>query len=155
MRVLLVDNDAHTRDGLGELLREDGFVVDSVRSGEAALDLIGRSSFDVVVAEVRLPGMNGVELTRAIRARRPIPVVAMAASDVWRQRLSSAGAASFHTKPVSYSALVSCLDRIAGPGPVVAGCLHDDCPCVGAGSTQAAHRAVVCDALRQSPPLDD
>lgn len=155
VRILLVDNDAHTREGLSELLRDDGFDVVAVASAAPALVELAHSRFDVVVVEVRLPGMNGVELTREIRARYTVPVVATAASDVWRSRLSLAGAASLHTKPVSYSALVRCLKHVSGLDPAGSACLRDDCACVGTGSTQTARRVAEFGALRQTPPVDD
>jgi len=77
IRVLLVDDQPLVRKGLQLILGpEDGFdVVGEAADGGAALDAAERAAPDVVLMDVRMKGMDGVEATRSLRARGPTPPV--------------------------------------------------------------------------------
>jgi DNA-binding NtrC family response regulator len=78
MKILLVDDEPGILLTLAANLELDGFDVSTAENGEAALELFGRETFDLVLSDVRMPGMNGVELFRRIREMRPdFPVVLM------------------------------------------------------------------------------
>ena len=68
-RVLLVDNSKLVRDYVGSLIADWGFEVETVEGGRGALGLIEASPFDVIVAEVRMPEMTGLELLTTLRVR--------------------------------------------------------------------------------------
>jgi two-component system response regulator HydG len=79
-RVLLVDDEAPLRLTLAANLELEGFVVTEAASAEDALMLVRNHGFDLVVSDIRMPGMNGVELFRELRRLRPkLPVVLMTA----------------------------------------------------------------------------
>lgn len=73
VRVLLVEDHAATRRQVGLLVdgQADMTVVGDVGSAEEAIDLVGRLTPDVVIMDLMLPGMNGVDATRHILAQRP------------------------------------------------------------------------------------
>lgn len=78
LHVLLVDDEVNALSALGMLLAEDGLVVSTATSGEQALAKAEVSRFDAVVLDVQMPGMSGVSLLQALRARYPdIPAVFM------------------------------------------------------------------------------
>lgn len=78
--VLLVDDEDGLRTTLAANLELDGFEVVEAADGAEALEHAERRSFDLVVTDIRMPGMNGVELFRAIRRLHPrVPVVLMTA----------------------------------------------------------------------------
>ena len=80
MRILLVDDEKSLLLTLAANLELDGFDVTTAESAQHALDLFETSHFDLVLSDIRMPGMNGVELFRAIRAKRPdFPVILMTA----------------------------------------------------------------------------
>jgi DNA-binding NtrC family response regulator len=80
MRILLVDDEKSLLLTLAANLELDGFDVTTADSGQHALELFETSHFDLVLSDIRMPGMNGVELFRAIRAKRPdFPVILMTA----------------------------------------------------------------------------
>ncbi len=84
IRVLITDDHRIARRGLAELLsQEPGIeVVGEADSGEAALDLAGKLRPDVVLMDMQMPGMGGIEATRALRASRPeICVIALSMYD--------------------------------------------------------------------------
>ena len=66
-RILVVDDDDGVRDALSEFLRSLGYVVVSVTNGEEALTEFGKNAFDVVMADLIMPNMDGMELLRRIR----------------------------------------------------------------------------------------
>ena len=66
-RILVVDDDDGVRDALSEFLRSLGYVVVSVANGEEALTEFGKNAFDVVMADLIMPNMDGMELLRRIR----------------------------------------------------------------------------------------
>ena len=71
MRYLVVEDNAELRDTLALLLEAPGRHVDTCASGEQALELFGRSPYAVVLADVGLPGLSGIELARRLRLRSP------------------------------------------------------------------------------------
>jgi DNA-binding response OmpR family regulator len=128
-RILVVDDDP--------ILREFAFVhlsaplcqVEIVADGAAALDLLSREEFDIVMADIEMPGMNGFELVQRIRAQerlRGLPVVMVTGREdiVSIDRAYTAGATSFVTKPINWRQLsyqLRCIIRAkkmaAGDGP--------------------------------------
>jgi DNA-binding NarL/FixJ family response regulator len=83
MRIVLADDHALFRDGVSSLLEAWGHqVVGRAANGQAAVDLVGRLEPDLVLMDVRMPVMSGVEATRAIAAARPdIPIVMLTVSE--------------------------------------------------------------------------
>lgn len=80
--VLIVDDDPRVADVLQEVLREEGFLVMCEHSGHRALDAIERNPPDVVLADMRMPVMNGVTLLREIHDRwTGIAVIMMSATE--------------------------------------------------------------------------
>lgn len=70
-RILVVDDEALIRDTLAEYLQQEGFAVDAVASGEAALDLVGKQRYDVALCDVQLPGIDGIELLERLLKLSP------------------------------------------------------------------------------------
>jgi CheY-like chemotaxis protein len=83
--VLVVDDEADYRDTIEGLLASSGFATVMAENAEAALRLIdGGLDFHLLLVDVALPGMNGVELTRKVRESRPsVPVIFLAGDDEW------------------------------------------------------------------------
>jgi signal transduction histidine kinase len=76
VRVLLVDDDSAVREVSASLLRELGYAVIEAGSGGAALQLLSEANVDVALLDFAMPGMNGAELAKEIRSRRPhLPIV--------------------------------------------------------------------------------
>jgi CheY-like chemotaxis protein len=74
--ILLVDDNKLGLAARKALLEEQGYRVTTAASGEAALELFRAGSFDLVVTDFRMPGMNGIELIQHIRAERPgVPII--------------------------------------------------------------------------------
>src|SRR5512134_1011557 len=68
--ILIVDDEPGVRSALGGVLRDEGYNVDAVESGEACLERLGRRVFDVVVLDIWLPGMDGLQTLARMRERQ-------------------------------------------------------------------------------------
>jgi len=102
-RVLLVDDDASLRAVLGHHLEHGGNQVEAVGTGRAALERLALPGIDLVVTDVRMPGMDGLALLREVRSADPdLPVVVMTAFGTIQDAVEAvhAGAFDYLTKPV-------------------------------------------------------
>lgn len=62
MKILIIDDERAIRNSLSEILSDEGYEVDSVESGEAALESVTREHYDVVFCDIKMPGMDGIEV---------------------------------------------------------------------------------------------
>jgi DNA-binding response OmpR family regulator len=77
--VLLIEDDQAVRDGLGFALRRQGHAVESAATGEEGVALLRADPPDIVVLDLMLPGIDGFEVCRRIRAAGPVPVIVLSA----------------------------------------------------------------------------
>jgi two-component system, OmpR family, phosphate regulon response regulator OmpR len=78
-RVLIVDDDARLVEMLGGYLRSRGYRVDGCGDAESGLETLRRAEYDAVVLDVMLPGIDGLEACRRIRARSQVPILMLTA----------------------------------------------------------------------------
>jgi CheY-like chemotaxis protein len=121
IRVLLVDDDDDTRDIIERVLARRGAEVVAVPSAPDALESFGRQQFHVLLVDVMMPGMDGYEFMRKIRALPPekggrVPAATLTARAVTDDRLESlrAGFQSHLAKPIEPSELVEVVATLAG-----------------------------------------
>ena len=125
--VLLVDDDWICREVASEILRANGVGVTSVSSGSEALGLLGKMRFDLVLMDLQMPDMGGIEAARRIKANpgtATLPIIAMSADtfDDESERLTEAGMDDYVNKPVEPDALVEILRRwLPGHRPATRG----------------------------------
>jgi len=105
-KVLVVDDDHDINEALQTILRAEGFEVLSAYDGETAIDQVLASQPDLVVLDLKLPGISGYEVMRrlkAVDASKSTPIVVMTASDLGRgnTRSLALGASEYLTKPFS------------------------------------------------------
>jgi two-component system, OmpR family, response regulator RegX3 len=107
--ILLVDDDAGVRDVVAFTLRREGFDVDEERDGPAALESGRSGRYSLVVLDVMLPGLSGVEVCRALRAESDVPILMLTARDAESDRVLGLelGADDYVTKPFSSAELLS------------------------------------------------
>jgi len=77
MKILIIDDEEITRIMLSQLLVKEGYQAESVESGEKALELLEEKNFDIVFTDLKMPGMDGIEVLNAIRRRKPAIYVVM------------------------------------------------------------------------------
>jgi two-component system, sensor histidine kinase len=124
LRILLAEDNRINQHLATRLLGKDGHTVEVVGDGHGAIEAVERGGFDVVLMDVQMPGMDGLEATAEIRRRegqsgRHIPVIAMTAHAMKgdRERCLAAGMDGYVSKPISAGALFMELRRLAVAGP--------------------------------------
>ena len=102
-RVLVVEDDETVADVVTRYLEREGYTVETVRDGRAALDRSDAALPDLVVLDIMLPGIDGLEVCRRLRSRAPIPVVMLTARGDEEDRVLGLelGADDYVAKPFS------------------------------------------------------
>jgi two-component system KDP operon response regulator KdpE len=115
LNALVVDDEPSFRRVLRTSLATSGFAIEEARSGEEAVAILGRSDFDLVLLDVNMPGMGGVEACREIRAHMPeIGIVMVTVQDGESEIVKAleAGADDYITKPIRFRELVARLRAV-------------------------------------------
>ncbi|MDV2216913.1 response regulator transcription factor [Burkholderia pseudomallei] len=126
MRILIAEDDSILADGLTRSLRQSGYAVDHVRNGVEADTALSMQTFDLLILDLGLPRMSGLEVLRRLRARNSnLPVLILTAADSVDERVKGLdlGADDYMAKPFALNELearVRALTRRgAGGGPTV------------------------------------
>lgn len=114
IRILLVDDDDDLRMALSMLLKKQGFTVTEALNGKEAQTLITSSDYDLVLTDIRMPVMNGIELLNFVKNSKPMPVVLMTGfSEIMEaQDAFEIGADDFLAKPFSKEDLMATLRTV-------------------------------------------
>ena len=124
MRVLIAEDNPENLDMLRRRLERRGFAVFAAQDGQAAVAMANEIRPDIILMDVSMPILSGLEATRAIRAQVEVahtPIVALTAHamDGDRARCLEAGCDAYATKPVDLPSLIATMERLV-PAPKVA-----------------------------------
>ncbi|MBW1810169.1 MAG: response regulator [Deltaproteobacteria bacterium] len=116
-RILCIEDDTETRILLKKALESAGMQVDSVWSGDKGVEAAMQGSFDCVLLDLMMPGMDGFQVIRALRTQgltRHLPVIIVTARDdvESRQRAMAAGANEYVIKPFDLEELVQTITSL-------------------------------------------
>jgi two-component system nitrogen regulation response regulator NtrX len=114
--VLIVDDEAGVRSALSGVLRDEGYAVDAVDSGEACLERVTRQAYDVIVLDIWLPGMDGLVTLERLRERRvdaPVVMISGHGNIESAVRAIKLGAYDFVEKPLSLEKTVLVISNAA------------------------------------------
>src|SRR5678815_4819606 len=114
-RILVVDDEVSARTALADLLRDEGFDVEMAADAFKALGKYEAFAPHVVITDLQMPGMDGIELMKKIRAGDdPVPVIVMTAFGDVSSAVEAmhAGAADYLTKPLNFEELLVVLKRV-------------------------------------------
>jgi DNA-binding response OmpR family regulator len=102
-RILLVDDEQAIQTLLTYPLRKDGYEVIAAHDGREALDRFGEGKFDLVVLDIMMPKLDGIEVCRRLRARSQVPIIMLTAKDDEIDKVLGLemGADDYITKPFS------------------------------------------------------
>lgn len=120
MRILVVEDESRLSTLLKQALIEDGCAVDLAGSGEDALDLAGAGVYDALVLDIMLPGIDGLEVCRRLRARHlQTPILLLTARDAVEERVAGldSGADDYLIKPFALQELLARLRAITRRPP--------------------------------------
>ncbi|GAC1342056.1 MAG: hypothetical protein NVSMB18_15380 [Acetobacteraceae bacterium] len=111
LSILVVDDEETVREVVAWMLQEAGYDVHEAADGHAALDFLsGDSSVDLVISDINMPGLDGIELSALSRQRWPdLPFLLISG------RPPPAGASPFIPKPFRWDTLASAITLLAGP----------------------------------------
>jgi EAL domain-containing protein (putative c-di-GMP-specific phosphodiesterase class I) len=113
-RVLVIDDEPNLLEVFGDVLRDIGYEVETAGDARRALTLLSKGSFDVVVSDITMPYMTGVELLQAVHERDPdLPVVLVTGNPTLETAIQALerGAVQYLLKPVSIGALQGAVER--------------------------------------------
>jgi DNA-binding response OmpR family regulator len=119
MRLLFAEDDRPLRTSIVRGLREAAYDVDQAATGPSALSLAESGPYDAMILDVLLPGMSGVDVCRAVRARGDrVPILMLTALDAVEHRIEGldAGADDYLTKPFDFGELLARLRALTRRG---------------------------------------
>jgi DNA-binding response OmpR family regulator len=116
MRILIVEDEKPLREGLTDLLTAAGHVAEAAADGPTGLELASREAFDLLILDLMLPGMDGLEVCRRIRSIRPdLPILMLTARGAEEDKVAgfSAGADDYVAKPFGVRELLARVEAFA------------------------------------------
>ena len=121
MKILVADDHAIVRAGLKQILsaNSDMEVAGEAQNGQEVLDAIGKNQWDVVLLDMSMPGLSGIDLIKRIKEKKPginILVLSMHQEDQFAVRALKAGASGYLNKDSASELLVSAIRRVAAGG---------------------------------------
>jgi DNA-binding NtrC family response regulator len=128
-RILIVDDDASQRSLLDSFLRNQGFETMPVESGERALEVLRTESVSMMISDVRMPGLSGLEtLRRARQEHAVLPVLLVTAYADVREAVGAMrdGALNYLTKPIDLDELLVSVQHATGIRPEQSARLYED-----------------------------
>lgn len=120
MRILVVEDEPKAGEYLRKGLSESGFVVDWVQTGSEGVQLAVSDSYDLIVLDVMLPGMDGWQVVQQIRRTKQTPVLFLTARDALEDRIKGLelGADDYLVKPFAFAELVVRIRTLLRRGPI-------------------------------------
>ena len=117
MKKILIAEDNDSNFVLMTYILKKFYQFDRARNGQEAVEMVDKDQYDIVLMDIKMPVMTGLEATKLIKAKYPdLPVVALTANafDSDRQAAMEAGCDDFLSKPVSSEACLSTIKRFVG-----------------------------------------
>lgn len=145
MRILLAEDDTILSGGLARSLRQAGYAVDCVFDGSAADAAVSAQAYDLLILDLGLPRLPGLDVLRKLRARNNrVPVLILTAADSTEQKVKGLdlGADDYMAKPFELAELEARVRALTRRG-------------VGGGSTQWKHGPLVFDQVGRTALIND
>jgi DNA-binding NtrC family response regulator len=116
--IFIVDDDAEMTSLLKDYLKEDGYEVYSAENGSEALILASKNAFDLIITDIRMPGLTGMDILPGLRKLRPgVPIIAITAFgslEMYHKSLGR-GATAYLEKPICLNQLGRLIQELMNP----------------------------------------
>ncbi|WP_343694335.1 response regulator transcription factor [Flavobacterium sp.] len=116
MRIVLAEDNDILRKSLSFFLESKGFTVDQFSDGKDALEAIEKNSYDLILTDINMPGISGMQITQHVRQtiNSDIPIIILTSSGVEQTELDSfdIGANEFIAKPISPAVLLVRINKL-------------------------------------------
>ncbi len=125
LRILLVEDNPANQKLAAYILQDRGHAVEIAGDGQQAISMVQRNDYDVILMDVQMPGMDGLETTAAIRARendkRRVPIIAMTAHAMKgdREQCLAGGMDDYLSKPIDRHEMIALVERLAAEPALV------------------------------------
>ena len=113
-RILVVDDEPQIRRIMRAVLVAKGYEVMEAECGEEALKLIRAEEYDLMLLDINMPGITGIEVCVEVRTSSNIPIIIMSAGEENKARALDAGANDYLKKPFGISQIFSCVELHLG-----------------------------------------
>ncbi|MRX69749.1 MULTISPECIES: response regulator transcription factor [Flavobacterium] len=116
MRIILAEDNDILRKSLSFFLESKGFAVDQFSDGKDALEAIEKNNYDLILTDINMPGISGMEITQYVREtiNSDVPIIILTSSGVEQTELDSfdIGANEFIAKPISPAVLLVRINKL-------------------------------------------
>jgi DNA-binding NtrC family response regulator len=123
VRILIIEDDKETRSLLEDILDEEGLETESVSNGLDGLQELTKEPFDLVITDIRMPGLTELDILPVIKRLQPdasvIVITAFGNEEVYRRSLER-GATAYLEKPIRFSKLKTLVHEVVSPKEKVA-----------------------------------
>jgi DNA-binding NtrC family response regulator len=118
VRILIIEDDKEMRSLLKDILNEEGFETESVSNGSDGLQELTKEPFDLVITDIRMPGLTGLDILPVIKRLQPdasvIVITAFGNEEVYRRSFEK-GAAGYLEKPIQMDRLKTLVHEMVSP----------------------------------------
>ncbi len=117
MSILLIDDDGNVLEIIKEYIENAGdYSVTAVANTAIALDLIQARDYSIIISDINMPGINGIEFIKLIRMHCPAAGIIMISGQAQNEhvnRIKALGAAAFYTKPLRFDRLMEHIEELS------------------------------------------
>ncbi len=112
-RILIMDDDPSVRHMLARILEDEGYATTSAADGLAGLKLLQEGDVDLVLMDLKMPGMNGEDTLKELKVMRPgLPIIVMTAFSNEKFKDSRAGVGALLQKPLDFPTLLATIEKL-------------------------------------------
>jgi CheY-like chemotaxis protein len=107
-RILIVEDDEEMRALLRDLIEEEGYKTDSVNNGSEAFHRLAKESFDLIITDIRMPGLTGLDILpgmKKLQPQAPVIVITAFGSEEVQRKAFEKGANAYLEKPIHFQKL--------------------------------------------------
>lgn len=156
-RILVVEDEESLAEAISFLLSKEGFDVEIASTGTAAVELFEKTGADLILLDLMLPGLSGIEVCRQIRSKSPVPIIMLTAKDSEIDKVVGLelGADDYVTKPYSSRELIARIRAVLRRGEMADSTIESGILTVGPVRLDIDRHTISVNGLPISLPLKE